>query len=351
MNQQYLFEIGPEGMFFVKTADRRVHAACVLPDDLDASAIHWYAGTHAAHAFLMEKVSSFFVEGRLLLDKDTSIEGLQKEAQEKAWRKHPRLLLMEDQRLLLTPDTVLQKQAFEESPFTKENELELWHRYKKDGDHGALNNLMRSFRPLVLSRTKPWTTNSPLPKAAVEGEGMRLLRQAIDTYSPDKGAALNTHIWNRLNKIHRYGYTYQNVGSIPEPRAAKVGQYQNTFEILKGKLNREPTLDELKQELGWKMSDLKAIQEELRADLQMDDSLSNFVSDRDDPTMEAMMLAYHEASPEKKLVMEYTFDEFKGKPSIDNVGKLAKQLNMTPSDVRKTRRDIAFDIRGILDQL
>lgn len=229
------------------------------------------------------------------------------------------------------------------------DELELWKKYKNTGDKHALSQLMLSMKPLVKSRVAPWTKNSPLPTSAVEAEGMKLLRHAIDTYDPIKGAQLKTHAWHGLNKIHRYGYTYQNVGSIPEPRAAKVGSYQNAEEMLKDKFGREPTVEELNDELGWGISDIKAMREELRRDLSLDETLGPVSFNKSDIGTEALHLVYHDANPIQKLVMEYTFDEFEGKPTIGgNAKEIAKQLKISPAEVRKNYKWIAGELDKVI---
>lgn len=231
----------------------------------------------------------------------------------------------------------------------EKSEMKLWHQYKSNGDKKALNKLMVSMRPLVKKRVAPWVKNSPLPASAVEAEGMRLLKKAIETYDPSKGAQLKTHAWHGLSKIHRYGYTYQNVGSIPEPRAAKVGSFQNAEEILRDKYNREPTLQELKEELGWGLSDIKAMKEELRRDLVLDDTLGPITVGGSDLGTEALHMVYHDASPQQKLIMEYTFDEFTEKPTIGgSASDVGKKLKMSPAKVRKEYKWIANQLKDFM---
>jgi len=229
----------------------------------------------------------------------------------------------------------------------EDKEMALWTRYNKTGDKQALNALRKSMIPIVRQRIKPWVRNSPLPPSAVEAEGMRLLTHGINTYDPSKGAQLKTHVWNQLNKIHRYGYTYQNVGSIPEPRAAKVGSFQNATEILTDKYGREPTLQELQDELGWGVSDIKAMQKELRRDLVLDDTLGPVIANNTDTGTEALHMAYYDATPEQKLIMEHTFDEFKDKPTL-SVDEISRKLKIPATQVRKEYKWIAKQVQDLI---
>lgn len=247
------------------------------------------------------------------------------------------------------PDLGGMPSTFNVSQDQKDREMELWKKWKNKGDMRAMNELIRSYESMNRHRTKPWTSNSPLPKAAVEAEGRRLIRKAIETYDPSKGAALNTHVWSYLNKVNRYGYTYQNIGSIPEPRAAKIGQYQRTYGELREDLGREPTTSELQENLGWKVSDLKALDKELRNDLDISQDLGYMMATNTDPAKEALFLTYYDASPQQKLVMEYTFDEFKQKPTLKNDREIAKKVGISADKVRKEKRQVAENIRSILD--
>lgn len=328
------------GVFLVVDSESDIiKAGMSLPLDDGFPADMVYCTDQESFNQLCKFAQEFWPEGRILMGKRTAMHG------NIANVKPNGLMLKVGEEVQLLPDPMTKEAA---TKLSKEEELALWRRYKR-GDKQALNELVRSFKPLVHSRVKPWTTNSPLPKSAVEAEGVRLLKMGFDTYDPDKGAALNTHVWNYLQKIHRYGYTYQNVGSLPEPRAAKVGTYQNTLEQMKDNLGREPTIQELRGELGWKVSDLKAMQEELRSDLSLDQDLGPIFASNTDPAVEALMATYYDADPDKQLVMEYTFDEFSAKPTISGVNNIATKVGKKPNQVRKMHKEIYKSISSILD--
>lgn len=330
------------GVFMIVDSDTGIiKSGAKLPVDDGIPADMFYCTTQDSFDLLCKFAREFWPDGRILIGNRTAMHG-------NAMRLScNNMTIMKGREVVLLPDEMT-KNAFVTSGLSKEDELSYWKKYK-DGDNQALNELVRSFKPLVQSRIKPWITNSPLPKSAVEAEGNRLLKMGLDTYDENKGAALNTHVWNYLNKIHRYGYTYQNVGSLPEPRAAKVGTYQNTLEQMKDELGREPTLQELRQELGWKISDLKSMQEELRSDLSLNDDLGPIFASNTDPAVEALMATYYDADPTKKLVMEYTFDEFTGKPTLSGVNNIAKQVGEKPNQVRKMHKEIYDSINSILN--
>lgn len=338
MDGEYTFEQDAQdpSIYIVKKASRVV-AGCKMPVDPRQACSIFYFNSQESFDELCKNASEYFPEGRLLINEQTMIKA-------SCDPKETFCTISRDS-VYLNP-APMEKIA---ASLSKEEEFEEWKKYKNNNDRQALNSLVRSFKPMIQSRIQPWLKNSPLPKSAVEAEGMRLFKMGVDSYNPDKGAALNTHVWNYLSKIHRYGYTYQNVGSLPEPRAAKVGTYQNAYEQLKDRTNRDPTIKELQEELGWKASDLKAIQEEIRSDLSLDQELGPVFANNTDPATEALMATYFDADQEKKLIMEYTFDEFKAKPTLGNVKTIAKKVGATVNKVRSQHRDIYKSIKSILD--
>jgi len=329
------------GVIMCKVAGE-ITASVIFPEKESDAARLVFARDRVSLTRLLKEASDMYQSGKLLTDTGTRFMGVAR----------PEMIHGEFIKragcVSVIVDQLDNRMVKVAARLSKEQEMELWRRYKQNGDKQALRELMHSFKPLVISRVRPWTKNSPLPKSAVEAQGMKLLREGIDSYDPSKGAALNTHIWYRLGKIHRYGYTYQNVGSLPEPRAAKVGVYQNTYEILKDQKKREPTLSELQEALGWKMSDIKAIQKELRQDLILDSTLGPISATNTDPAVEALFMTYHEGTPQQQLIMEHTFDEFDGKETLSGPKEIANRLNISESTVRNENRQIANSIRDIL---
>jgi DNA-directed RNA polymerase specialized sigma subunit len=339
---EYIVNPGHNGLVGIGNNGILEVAAC-FPEDLTKGASLIYEkGNGVRLTHLAKFAQTLFPDGRVFVDESTIFldSSLKKVAGTIKFCDVPEIILYKN-KYCLKPLSI--KLAGER----EERELELWEKYKK-GDRKAKNELIKSMKPIVHARIKPWIRNSPLPSAAVEAEGMRLMGEALDTFEPGKGAQLKTHVWNRLNKIHRYGYTYQNVGSIPEPRAAKVGTFQNTEEFLRDKLNRDPTADELRQELGWKLSDVISMQKELRGDLMLDHTLGPVNASESDIGAEALNIVYFDASPTQKKVMEYTFDEFKNVPTLDNATEIAKKVKIAPNDVRKEHRWIADEIKKVL---
>lgn len=144
------------------------------------------------------------------------------------------------------------KEAEEKTATQKRNEkeLELWQRWKESGKKPEhLTPLLNAFQPLLDYRKK--NNKAPrTPDAAFTAEGHKLIINALNTYNPDRGAALRTHVENGFKKLHRYNASMQNFAYMPETRAGKVGDLDRAHEFLKEELGRDPTPQELAEHMN-----------------------------------------------------------------------------------------------------
>ncbi len=229
----------------------------------------------------------------------------------------------------------------------KQRELELWQRVQM-GDKEALGPLVLSLDPLVQNQVDKFS-KAPIPRVSIEAEARRLAVKAFEDYDPEK-AGLSTHVTNHLKHLQRFVSDYQNVGRIPENRAIAISRYHNIKTALIEKLNREPTILELADELNWSVSEVSRMEKELRNDLIMSPSASDeedfFDADynKTDETLELVRFVYWDPtiSNEHKKVIEYTFG-LGGQPQLE-VKEMALRMGRSETYIRKMRADIAAQI-------
>jgi RNA polymerase primary sigma factor len=236
----------------------------------------------------------------------------------------------------------------------KEKELDLYYQYKNKNDINAKKELLNSLAPLINGQVNKYT-NSGLPKLSIELEGFRLAGHALETYDPNK-AQLNTHVTNNLKKLSRFVTDYQNIGHIPEPRALMIGQYNAVKSNLMDEKGREPTTQELADEMNLDIREVDRLQSELRKDLYM----SNMAEDEDEigffefvnpaeqtsAYQEALEFVYFDATPQEKRIIE-AYTGLYGKPK-KKTKDLLIELNMTESQLSLIRKKIAQDIKELL---
>lgn len=222
----------------------------------------------------------------------------------------------------------------------KKKEMDLFHRWRKNNDKKAFQELYVSMKPLIYSAARKASYGSNVPESAHKAYAAQNFMDALRTFTPGKGAALATHVHNAVkNKANRLNYMYQNIGHIPEPRAMQIGLYQSEQQNLKGELGREPSAAELADRLSWNMKDVMHIQKELRKDLAMDQGTEEAAFFENAREEEVLNFIYYDLGAEEKVVYEHIFGKFgrqrmiKANNKIDFDG-IAKRMGISSSKVR-----------------
>lgn len=225
-----------------------------------------------------------------------------------------------------------------------QKELDLWKKWKKSNfkDQMVFDELYRSLQPLAMSVTLKWS-GAGLPQSVIESEVKNLMVDALYDFDPDREVQLNTFLINKLKKVSRMIYKYQNVGTIPEQRAIKIDTFKKIRTFLKDKLNREPNAAELAEELKWPLKEVDRMEKELRASVAMGPELIGMPFIESSGSADLIDLIYYELTPQEKLVYEYLIG-YGGKPELSGQ-EIAKKLNISPSTVTRIRQAIEEKIK------
>lgn len=228
-------------------------------------------------------------------------------------------------------------QKIKTARMSKEEELELWKRWKKEPTNNNLRPLLKSLSPIIDTHVNKMHGN--LPKSALKAQMTNLTIKALDRYDPDK-AQLNTYLYNTAGqKLHRYVYTYQNMGSIPEPRIIQIGTYKRIKSNLEEDLGREPTFDEVADEMKVDPKQLRLLEKEMRSDLVQDINFINVIDDQAGDVDEKIMLLHSELFGRDREVLEYIYG-LEGKPQLSNT-EIANKLGINQSMVTHIKSRLA----------
>lgn len=198
----------------------------------------------------------------------------------------------------------------------KTEEHALYQDWMKNQSTPAFQKLYTSMKPLLFEAARKASYGSNIPESAHQIWAAQNFYDALRTYKPTAGTALQTHVYNAVHqKAKRLNYLYQNMGHIPEPRAMQIGLYQNIYENMKATLGREPSQAEVADKLGWGLKDVTKIQKEITKDLALDlgaEEHGVFESSIDE---EILDYVYYELNPEEQLMYDYVFGKH-GKPRM-----------------------------------
>jgi DNA-directed RNA polymerase specialized sigma subunit len=147
----------------------------------------------------------------------------------------------------------------------KEQDIELYNTWKETGDKKALGALVHNLNPLIYTEVK--RASGTLPSTALSAEAKKWAVKAIQTYDPTKGVALSTHVMNYLPKIRRMNYKFQNSARLPENLQLQYHTWNQAVTRLQEREDRDPTEEELAEELGWKKKAVVKYKKSLYSDL------------------------------------------------------------------------------------
>ena len=228
-----------------------------------------------------------------------------------------------------------------------DEDMRLWHEYKRNPSSDNLGKLLDRFSGVINGQVNKWA--GPIPRDILLNEAKLLTKKALDSYNPNSGAALATWVTNSLLPLSRIVYTHQNTARMPENITMKVNTYNTAVDQLTTILGREPTTDELHDELGWTAAEITRFRDYNRRDLlESGPTVSgDFFSAQDDGDDDMLLSGiYMELSPDEKRLFEYTTG-YNGAAVLSNAD-LQKRLGITLSQLSYRKNLLRKKIEGIM---
>lgn len=224
----------------------------------------------------------------------------------------------------------------------QQQDLELWKTWRKSGNPNDLKKLLDRLQPLIYREMGKW--QSTVPPAALESKGRLLAVEALQSYNPNMGAAIGTHVTARLRKLSRFVYPHQNVVRLPENKQLMY----NTFTVAQGNLydnlGREPTSTELADELKWTPKKVNDFQRSFgRRELVESEGVGG--DDATTPENALTDFFYHGLTSEDKLLFE-DITGYGGKTPKNNE-QLRRKYNLTQGQLSYKKRKFIELIQSI----
>jgi hypothetical protein len=224
-----------------------------------------------------------------------------------------------------------------------DRDTELWREWKKSPTDANMQNLLRQLNPLIQRSVNQWA--GTLARPLLELEAKTLAAEAIKSFDPKRGAKLGTHVTNRLQKLSRINYTYQNVARAPEYQALQFHTYNLAESALKDSLGRDPTFDELSDELGWSSSQLRNFQRGMRKEFVESGEVPPFF---DTPSGEDGLIdfVYNDLSPLQKQIFEHTTG-YGGAKTMNNP-QLMRKLKLSQGQLSYRKKQLVDKIENVM---
>jgi len=223
----------------------------------------------------------------------------------------------------------------------QQEDLDMWREWQQRKDPQTLNALLNRLNPLIQREVNKWGTAVPRP--ALESKARMLTVDALDTYNPNKGAQVGTHVSSRLRKISRHVYPYQNVARLPENQQLKYNTFQVAQNKLYDTLGRDPTVSEIADELAWKTKQVRNFQKSFgRRELVESEGAFLEREDEDDSLVD---FYYHGLSPKNQRLFEDIVGY--GGTRVMSNNQLMKKYNLTQGQLSYRKRKFVDNIKDI----
>lgn len=228
----------------------------------------------------------------------------------------------------------------------REEDTQVWESWRNSPNQRNMGVVLNQLNPLIQKEVNRWSGSYSLARPLLELEANRLASEAVHSYSPQRGAALATHVTNRLKKLSRLPYTHQNLARLPEHQTLKFHSFHSAKAELEDRLGREPTSAELTDELGWSRPYMTRFKKSLRKEfLESGDPVPIFDSASDDA--QTVDFIYNDMSPLQQRLFEHTTG-YGGARTLSNP-QLMKRLKMSQGQLSYQKRlliDKISDLTG-----
>ena len=157
---------------------------------------------------------------------------------------------------------------------TQEEEIELAERIAQ-GDQEALNKLVEANLRFVVSVAKEYQ-NRGLPLEDLINEGNIGLIKAAHKFDGTKGFRFISYaVWWIRQAIMEAIVNQSKMVRLPFNKVWEVFKVEKTYNKLRKDLGRDPSLEEVTEELGISISDLSSIMKNFGKDLSLDEMISD----------------------------------------------------------------------------
>lgn len=206
----------------------------------------------------------------------------------------------------------------------KSLDLKLWQTWKQFPSNENLEALIKQLMPIIRRETGRWSTL--VPPYVLENEAKLITIKACQSYNPNAGTALSTHVVNQLQKLSRTAYKSQSALSVPEHQRLTFNRYMAAQRHLEDLNGRKPTLEDSADYLAIKPKNLRLIVENVgKRELMESGEGPAFIKDTHD---DVVHLAYADMTPLQKRIFEMRTG-YNGVPVARDAAPILKRLNIT----------------------
>lgn len=192
------------------------------------------------------------------------------------------------------------------------------------------------------------------PSTLLRSKAKVLAIKAVKSFDPMSGAKLSTWVVTGLKPLSRYGIQQRDI-HVPEVAARQAAAVASATERLKDELGRDPTDDELADEMGISAKRVHDVRRKAMAsvtsgtfdEIDSEDSSAIPAVTQTDPVPFAQEAVYRDLSPEDKMI----FDAATGMHGAARMRAMdvAAKLGISPAAVSQRAKAIGQQIAYVAE--
>jgi len=149
----------------------------------------------------------------------------------------------------------MRAQKLQEARQRGHKELQLWNKWDSGGRQAKdLAPLMKSVNNVINSKARQLSRQGQMgiPHASLRADLKVHALKGIQTFDPNRGTKLTTHLHNNFQRITDNIAKNRNFARITsKPRFQGQAEYRNVFMEEKDRLQRDPSLKEMQNAMSW----------------------------------------------------------------------------------------------------
>lgn len=219
---------------------------------------------------------------------------------------------------------------------------DLIRQYQETNSKEIEDQLLDIHKDYIKANINKWS--GPLPQAVLDAHGKNYAIQAFKSFDPNKGANINTHLYNNISQLSRLVYQHQNASAIPENLIQMLGKIKQAKNYLTDELNREPTDEEISDHMHLPLAHIQKATKYNRADLVNDSDREVKQESIKDYTKANEIFSYRQELPETQRQQFDALTGFNNTPVLAP-GQFAKKFKMKPYEVSRLKTYFAKGLK------
>jgi DNA-directed RNA polymerase specialized sigma subunit len=233
------------------------------------------------------------------------------------------------------------KQVTDQEPSELDTAYETW---KKDPSPQNMGVTLQAANPVINSALQSYGKGNQVLK----GRARILAAKAVQSYDPDKGTKLRTHMMNQMQPLIRSARQYSQPVHIPERAQADLYQVEEGHQRFFDDYGREPSENELADLTGLSIKRIAHVRK-MRNTGMPESALTQLGAegeeqfmpgmDHVDPEQIFIEYLHHDLDPIDQKILEWRTGLY-GKPKLSN-NEIAKKLGLSAGAISQRAAKIS----------